>query len=280
MFIRPFYAPRDRAVSGRRQQDFAAWEWRILSPVKVNRQFALEAYSHREAVRGYSRAVGRVGLWKCERSSFRSHLPADGRILDLGCGAGRTTFGLYDEGYRDIIGVDLSPEMIRQARAHSRRRRQRIPFRVADACRLPFRARSFEGCLFSFNGLMTIPRLSSRIAALREVRRVLVPGGRFVFTTHERVDEATPRSFWRKQRDLWAAGRQDPQLHEVGDQFVDELGRPTFVHVPDRREVLECLAAASLERVEDRCPDLTRESTAVKAFIGSRCRFWVARRPI
>jgi SAM-dependent methyltransferase len=247
--------------------------------MKVNRQFALEAYSQGEAVRGYSRAVDEVGLWKCERSAFRRHLPPDGRILDLGCGAGRTTFGLRREGYRKIVGVDFSPEMIRQARLHSERRGQRISFRVADACRLPFRARSFGGALFSFNGLMTIPRLSLRVAAMREVRRVLVPGGRFVFTTHERFDRETPRSFWRKQRALWAAGRQDPQLHEVGDELVEELGRPTFVHVPDRREVLDCLAAAKLEWVEDRCPDLSRESGAVRRFVGSRCRFWVACRP-
>jgi SAM-dependent methyltransferase len=247
--------------------------------MKVNKQFALEAYSHGEAVRGYSRAVGQVGLWNCERSIFRQHLPADGRILDLGCGAGRTTFGLYDEGYRKIIGVDFSPGMIRQARMHSERRGLRLPFRVGDACRLPFRARSFEGSLFSFNGLMTIPRLSLRIRALREVRRVLLPGGCFVFTTHERVDKASPRSFWREQRALWASGRQDPQLHEYGDELVEELGRPTFVHVPDRREILDCLVAAKLEWVDDRCPDLARESKVAKRFIGSRCRFWVARRP-
>jgi len=247
--------------------------------MNVSPQFALEAYSHAEAVREYSRAVDRVGLWKCERSVFRRHFPSDGRILDLGCGAGRTTFGLYREGYRKIIGVDFSPGMIRKARLHSARRGPRIPFRVGDACRLPFRAGSFEGALFSFNGLMTIPRLTLRITALREVRRVLVPGGRFVFTTHERFDKASPRSFWRKQRTLWAAGRQDPQLHEYGDQLLEELGRPTFVHVPDRREVLDCLTAAKLEWVEDRCPDLGRESRVVQAFIGSRCRFWVARRP-
>jgi SAM-dependent methyltransferase len=247
--------------------------------VKVGKQFALEAYSHAEAVRGYSRAVGRVGLWKCERSVFRKHLPAEGRILDLGCGAGRTTFGLYDEGYRNLIGVDFSPGLIRQARLHSERRGQRIPFRVGDACDLSFRARSFEGVLFSFNGLMTIPRRSLRIAAMREVRRVLVPGGRFVFTTHEKVDRTSPRSFWREQRALWAAGRQDPQLHEYGDELIEELGRPTFVHVPDRREILDCLAAAGLEGLEDRCPDLARESKVVQAFIGSKCRFWVARRP-
>jgi len=43
--------------------------------------------------------------------------------------------------------------------------------------------------------------------------------------------------------------------------------------------VLECLATAGLERVEDRSSDLARESPVVRRFIGSRCRIWVARRP-
>jgi len=247
--------------------------------LKVDQQFALEAYSHPGAIREYSRAVRRVGLWNCERTLFTRHLPAEGRILDLGCGAGRTTFGLHDGGYRRIIGADLSAELIRQARLHARRRRLSIRFRVADACQLPFRARSFEGCLFSFNGLMTIPRLARRVAALREVRRVLVPRGRFVFTTHERLDLPSARTFWSRQRALWASGRQDPQLHEYGDELIDELGRPTFVHVPDRREILNCLAKADLEWVEDGRPDLAKESKAVRRFVGPRVRFWVAQRP-
>lgn len=243
--------------------------------MKVDGRFALEAYSHPKAVRSYSAAVGRIGLWEGEKRFFLRHLPIEGRILDLGCGAGRTTFGLHDEGYRSIIGVDLSPAMIRQARAHAARRSLSLRFRVGDACDLPFPSRSFDGCLFSFNGLMTIPRRSHRIAALREVRRILAPGGRFVFTTHERSGRALR---WRREKALWKAGRQDPRLHEFGDEVLEELGRPTFVHVPDRREVLDSLKAAGLAWLDDVCPGFARESNPVKSFIGSRVRFWAAKR--
>lgn len=246
--------------------------------MKVDRQFALEAYSHPGAIQTYSRAVLRIGLWKCEKTWFRKHLPLDGRILDLGCGAGRTTLGLHAQGYRSILGADLSPVLIREARRHARHRGLKLRFRVADACRLPFPSGSFEGCLFSFNGLMTIPKRSLRIAALRQIRRVLAPGGRFVFTTHERLDQASARPFWRREKARWNAGAQDPQLHEYGDELIEELGRPTFIHVPDRREILDSLAAAMLEWIEDAPADLARESKAVRTFIGPKCRFWAARR--
>ncbi|HZE99273.1 MAG TPA: class I SAM-dependent methyltransferase [Planctomycetota bacterium] len=242
--------------------------------MKIDPGFLLDAYSHPGAVRDYSRAVDRVGLWKSEAEFFGRHLLREGRLLDLGCGAGRTTFGLYRRGCRNIVGADLSPALIRLARDHAARRHLGLRFRVADACKLPFASGSFDGCLFSFNGLMTIPRRARRIAALREVRRVLAPGGRFVFTTHERGDDAR----WRKERVLWNAGRQDPRLHEFGDEVVEELGRPTFVHVPHRREILDCLDAARLEWLEDAYPGLTRESKAVRDFVSFQCRFWAARR--
>src|SRR5207249_2116384 len=82
--------------------------------MKVDQTFALEAYSHRAAVQCYSRAVSEIGLWKCEKAFFTKQLSPVGRILDLGCGAGRTTFGLYEAGYRNILGADLSAVMIQE----------------------------------------------------------------------------------------------------------------------------------------------------------------------
>lgn len=252
--------------------------------MKIHQGFVRDSFSHPAAIRLYAGAVGRIGLWKSERIFFRKHLPRPGRILDLGCGAGRTTLGLDALGYRDLLGVDLSPAMVREARSQAARAGRKIRFRVGDACRLPFESKSFEACLFSFNGLMQIPRRRARLRALREIRRILVPGGRLVFTTHDRIREARFRSYWREERARWAAGLQDPRLHEFGDGIFEDRRSPQksrlmFIHIPDRTEILEDLAAAGLERLEDAWrPDLARESEAVKEF-SADCRFWAARRP-
>ena len=46
-----------------------------------------------------------MGLWESERLLMDKYVSRDGAVLDIGCGAGRTTFGLYGEGYRDINGI-------------------------------------------------------------------------------------------------------------------------------------------------------------------------------
>ncbi|MGE0393579.1 MAG: class I SAM-dependent methyltransferase, partial [Vicinamibacterales bacterium] len=58
-----------------------------------------------------------AGLRPLERTLVRTFFPPPpARVLDLGCGAGRTTVGLADLGYQ-VIAIDLSEVLLREARS-------------------------------------------------------------------------------------------------------------------------------------------------------------------
>jgi SAM-dependent methyltransferase len=99
-----------------------------------------------------------------------------GLYLDLGCSAGLYTRGLAralgDRG--DVVGVDISPSMLREAARRARRVGVTPSFTRADAHRLPFADSSFAGAVCGG----TLNELGDPARALRETRRVLEPGGR------------------------------------------------------------------------------------------------------
>jgi SAM-dependent methyltransferase len=239
------------------------------------------------AVAHYTRAAHFLGLWKSERQLIERFFPdRDMALLEAGCGSGRVAIGLWDLDFRRITAFDFAEELVAQARALAADRDAKaIRFLHADATRLgecqltddipPTR---FGGVLFMFNGLMQIPGREHRRAALRNLHSVCRAGAPFLFTTHDRDHSPAERASWRLEKLRWDAGKQDPRLVEFGDRyFEDEAGR-TFMHLPDRTEILEDLAATGWRHEFDAMrPELARESKAVRDF-SDECRFWVARR--
>ena len=71
---------------------------------KISREKVQEWFAAPETVSYYEEAVEEIGLWNSERVFFTKYLPKHGRVLDLGCGAGRTTFGLHRLGYTNLVG--------------------------------------------------------------------------------------------------------------------------------------------------------------------------------
>jgi len=130
-----------------------------------------------------------------------------------------------------------------------------------------------------FNGLMQIPGRARRRAALRELHRVCAPDAPLLFTTHDREATPTERALWRLEAVRWERGEQDPRLVEFGDRYFEEEGTGrTFMHLPDRAEILADLAATGWTHAFDAMrPDVAKESRAVQAF-SDECRFWLARR--
>ena len=108
-----------------------------------------------------------------------------GDVLETACGSGiltRCVRERLDSGIR-LVASDLSKAMLDYARDKSPG--AGVEWREADAARLPFADGEFGAVLCSF-GVMFVP---DRRAAFREARRMLKPGGIFLFNVWDRIEE-------------------------------------------------------------------------------------------
>jgi len=237
-----------------------------------------KAYFRSEPVlEHYTEAATRLGLWKSEELIIRRVFRPDQTLLDLGTGAGRIAFGLYELGYHKVLGVDFSKELIREARRFAKLLDYPIPFRVMDVTQLELGEEVFDGAIFGFNGLMLIPRHERRLAALRQIHRVLRPGSWLVFTTPDRTLDRN-RVEWEAAAQRWNTGQRDPEIEEFGDRVVQSPMGLHFVHLPTPDEVRADLLATGFRPEADVLRShLANESAAVREF-SDDTRFWIAER--
>jgi len=119
------------------------------------------------------------------------------RILDAGCGTGRLAQELAARG-AEVTGVDVSPAMLEIAR--KKMQGKKAVFLRADVTVLPFAPASFDAAV-CFTVLEFIPEPEE---ALRELWRVIRPGGRMVIGVLNRL---SPWAAARKGRGVFASAR-------------------------------------------------------------------------
>lgn len=249
---------------------------RIETKIYVDR--AKKDYSNKNVAKRYVAIAKEIGLWKSEEFVFSKYLKTTDIILDIGCGAGRTTLGLYNLGYKNIVGIDVTKALIKEAKNIAKEQNADISYYVDDAMALDFNDNSFDAVVFSYNGLMTIPGKENREIAIKEISRVLRPNGLFIFTTHDRENDEKWKWFWKEEQQRWESGTQDSRLVEYGDRIVEEAGEELFVHVPTIKEVYSLLAKGGLKVVSTKMRwDICATPKIEKETFGE-CRFFVAKK--
>ena len=221
---------------------------------------------------GYSRPwvvskYSTVGLWPSERALCARFWEQGHRVLDLGCGAGRTTVPLIQEGYRPV-GIDLAQPMVAQAARFADRMAISCSLGVGDATDLPFQDGSFDGILFSYNGIELIPKETGKVAALSEAWRVLRPDGHLIFTTHafEAFNKYAPSRIQRLGLDL---------LNRILRRSDDDAEFGEIIPDPERTVEVYYMQINSPRKYRR----LLREAGFELAYYNSRKRVDIDKRP-
>ena len=238
-------------------------------------------YENTAIVNSYREDVIRIGLWESEMLLYNKYLNKEDVILDLGCGAGRTTFSLYELGYKRLTGLDCSSHMIQVCNEIASERKVNINFIVGDACKLPFKDREFDKCIFSFNGLTTIPGRYSRRKALLEINRILKENGIFIFTTHD-IKNSKYKKFWELEKIKWTNNLQDKRLTEFGDIIytteIDGEKIEGFTHIPSYEEIIDDLKFSNFKLMYASTDESTDKMNKLIRETSNGCIFWVARK--
>jgi SAM-dependent methyltransferase len=103
---------------------------------------------------------------------LEGYLDSRARVLDYGCGYGRTLGELVQAGYQNVLGVDFSAAML----ARCRQEFPQVGLIRNDGRTLPFKNDSLDAVLL-FATLTCIPQDEAQRALIAEVERVLRPGG-------------------------------------------------------------------------------------------------------
>ncbi|MBB5831688.1 demethylmenaquinone methyltransferase [Brachybacterium aquaticum] len=133
-------------------------------------------------------AMGQVDMWR-ELMVDALELREGDRVLDLAAGTGTSSAAIAKAGGR-VVAADFSLGMM----AEGRRRGAPVPFVGADAQHLPFADDSFDAATISF-GLRNVHEPT---AALREMTRVVRPGGRVVVCEFSTPSWAPFRAVYEK----------------------------------------------------------------------------------
>jgi SAM-dependent methyltransferase len=239
-------------------------------------------YQRKDVVEHYEK---QSELQAAEAYAFEKYVGHESLVLDIGVGGGRTTAFLSGRA-KYYVGVDYVYDMV----VACKRRFPALDFFEADAKNLSrYGPEEFDVVVFSFNGIDHFLTDRDRIGAMKEVRRVLKPGGYFIFSSHNARCLFTPpilRGATAKQK-LWRTVRCVVNLGVAlltilptrsffsGSGYLSETTHGGLsLHASTPGSIENDLRGAKLDRVEVMCAP----SLATRPFWSVPWYYYVAQR--
>jgi demethylmenaquinone methyltransferase/2-methoxy-6-polyprenyl-1,4-benzoquinol methylase len=189
-------------------------------------------------------SLGLDGRWRAAVVESTGIKPGDAAI-DVAAGTGKLASVLADRvgPFGRVVAVDLSPRMVERGAAETRDLVQ-LEFMLGDALALPFDDGRFDAATIAF-GLGTLPDLA---AGLRELRRVVRPGGRIVC-----LEPTMPRPRWWGRIYRRTASRLAPLAVSIAGRRTAYPRLAALVqNVPDAETLTDLMRSVGLVEVGHR----------------------------
>ncbi len=192
--------------------------------MNIQESVNIAAYRSEESLEKYSS----YHLYPIEKYLFKTYYKNEDSILDLACGSGRTTLRLFENGFTNIKGVDLSDVLIDNAK----KRFPYLKFETGDYCKINEQDNSYDHILISHNGIDYAFPEENRIKAITECARVLRKNGTLILSSHNiKALHFSPYFFRHYQRILWKI--KNTLVAFKDKAYVLDLGMYTFYGSPE-----------------------------------------------
>ncbi len=161
-----------------------------------------------------------LGGFDLEEAILR-HMPQSAVAVDLGCGTGNLAARLLEKAGQ-VIGVDGSARMLELARRRLSAEAGRVSLRIGDLEHLPLRDGEADFACLN----MVLHHLSDPVEALREVKRVMRPGGTLFLSDFDKHEHEAMRAEYGDRWLGFSAEAMRGFLHEAGFQVSAESLQP------------------------------------------------------